>query len=66
MSERIWVICDKCGEANPSGISVAPEALDSLKLSNNTTVCKCGHEILWSKAEVWPESVLKKHKGRKP
>jgi hypothetical protein len=63
MTEKIYVVCDKCGHATFSGMTVDESAIETLKLSNNMTPCKCGHEVLWSKAEVWPESVLRKHRS---
>ena len=61
-SEPIYVVCDRCGKPTPCGISA-----DLATIQNPTNVfrnnrtkcphCEVEHWILWSKAELWPESV---------
>jgi hypothetical protein len=64
--EKIYVMCDACNTAVYSGLSVALNNLEQSKnqLRNNQTKCSaCGHLILWSKAELWPESLAKTKNG---
>lgn len=59
--ENVYVNCDNCKKATPSGIRADPATLadTSNTLRNNRT--RCGHwgqMVLWSKAELWLESVV--------
>jgi len=59
-AELIYVVCDQCGRPFPSGVAATMEALESGTFRNNKSQCShCGNMVLWSKAEVWPESVLR-------
>ena len=63
-SELVYLICNVCGKPTPSGIAADPETLanTSNTFRDNVTECSiCGNPILWSKAELWPESVVKEH-----
>jgi hypothetical protein len=63
-SEMIWVICDKCSRPMPSMLSMDAASLaDPSKIRNNETRCACGHMVLWSKAELYPQSVLEQRFG---
>lgn len=63
--EKLWVVCDRCGKPTPSGVSADPTEAQKPNwiFRNNMTQCpnpSCkGHMILWSKAEIWPESQIK-------
>ncbi len=69
-SEEVYMVCDKCGTATPSGLTASIEAIRdaSNTFRNNQTDCPvCRNMILWSKAELWLESVAKQRleKGAK-
>lgn len=60
--EPIYVVCDKCGKPTPSGIAADIKTIQDPTnvFSDNVTTCQfCGHPNLWSKAELWPESLAK-------
>ena len=58
--EPIYLVCDSCKKPTPSGIGADPATLAANMFRNNTTNCThCGHIILWSKAELWPLSVVR-------
>jgi hypothetical protein len=60
-AERVYVYCDTCKRPVPTGLSIDPEALKTATIRNNVTVCAvCGSKNLWSKAELWPESLVPK------
>ena len=61
-TETVYVVCDKCNKPTPSGLAADPATLadPSNTMRNNQTQCKhCGNMVLWSKAELWPESVAR-------
>jgi len=60
--EPVYLVCDKCEKPTPSGIAGDPATMadKSNAFSNNRSRCThCGNIILWSKAELWPESVIR-------
>ena len=61
--ERVYVVCDKCQKPTRTEAVAEPETFaDTSNLfRNNETRCpRCGNLILWSKAELLPESVARK------
>jgi ribosomal protein L37E len=58
--EYLYVICDKCGKPTDTGILADPDLAGTAAFHNNHSTCShCGHMILWSKTELWPESVIR-------
>ena len=61
--ERVYVVCDKCHKPTRTEAATELEALADANdiFRNNETRCsRCGNLILWSKAELLPESVARK------
>ena len=68
-AEKIYIVCPDCKGITSSGLSMDVQALAHLgtTVSNNQTQCpKCGHMILWSKAELIPESVANERGAQNP
>lgn len=66
--QPVYVVCDKCGKPMPSGIAADDATLADTSntfRNNQTQRPSCGHMVLWSKAELWPESVVKEQFGPK-
>jgi uncharacterized Zn finger protein len=64
--ETIYVVCPTCGAIENSGFSMEVQALarEGLLIGNNETECsKCGKVILWSTAELNPETVAEERGG---
>jgi hypothetical protein len=61
-SEMVYVVCDRCQKPTASGISADTQTLADVSNTfrdNQTSCSHCGHMILWSKAELWPLSVVR-------
>jgi hypothetical protein len=59
--EPVYVVCDRYGKPTPTGMAMDLGTLtnNTNTFSNNRTQCShCENLILWSKAELWPQSVV--------
>ena len=60
--EPVYIFCYKCGKPTSTGFAADSETLaDTTTLMHDTrTSCMyCSNMILWRKAELWPESVIR-------
>jgi hypothetical protein len=59
--QTLYVLCTQCDEPIHTGISLTPEEFNDeyRTIGPHQVQCeKCGTMNLWSKTEMWPESVL--------